>query len=192
MRKHGLWKNIFGHKEKVLVDVGGRTEQMTRTQSFRYNELKESRPRAKPEKYRNPLAESRYSLADAAFRLMIGEDELLRKAAEGRYRLYVDASGLSGRWRRRAANGEVSESGLGTIATGLLRLRQKACQELSVNGLAEVGTLDLCDKAGSADARLDDDTLLNLFGWGPGDKQFFPATPLMVDRDMIILLPPLK
>ena len=33
--------------------------------------------------------------------------------------------------------------------------------------------------------------MLSLFGWGPGDKQFFPSEPLAVTRDRIILLAPL-
>ena len=192
MSKAGLWKNIFGQKEKVSVSVEGKTETMTRTQSLRFNELQETREPLVPAKYTNPLESSRYSLADAAFRLMLSENELLQKAADGQLRCYIDAAGLTGRWRKRAPNGEVTQSQPCTIATGLLRLRSRACQELEVNGHAEVTALDYCEKAGSADARLDDDTLMSLFGWGQGDKQFFPEKPLFISRDLVILLPPLR
>ena len=34
--------------------------------------------------------------------------------------------------------------------------------------------------------------IVALWGWGPGDKQFFPESPIVVDNRMLILLPPLR
>ena len=191
MARIGFIRGVLGQKEKVSVKVGGKTELMTHTQSFRFNELADSKRESGTPAYHNPLDEARYSLADAAFRLMLSEDEVLRKAVAGNVRLYVDMAGQAGRWRRRGPDGIVSQSAVGMIGTGLLKLRERACHELDARGRAIVNTLDFCTVRGVSDAGFDQATLDNLRAWGPGDKQFFPLHPLNVERDMLVLLPPL-
>ncbi len=192
MPKAGLFKSIFGQKEKVVVDVGGTPHAMTHTQKFRFEELKESQRELNANAYKNPLEDSRYSLDDAAFRLMLSPDEVLDKAIVGKYRVYVDVSDVTGEWRRRELNGTVSQSEASTIRSGILRLRRKSLQALKDGGSAQVRVLEYCTRAAHTDQRLDNFTLANLQGWGPGDKQFFPVTPMVVDRSMLLLLPPLS
>ena len=43
MSKFSLWKNVFEHREKVPVKVGGKTELLTNTQSYRFSEISEAR-----------------------------------------------------------------------------------------------------------------------------------------------------
>ena len=191
MSKIGLWKNIFGHKEKVAVSVGGRTELLTQTQSYRFSEISEQTDAASRPSYSNPLEDARYTLSDAAFRLMISEDEVLAKAAAGGMRLYVDVAGMSGHWCRRDHEGNVSQSSVATISRGWLRLRSRACVDLAKHGRAIVRTLDLCEIADASQTSLDDNTLADLQAWGSGEKQFFPLHPLTIDRDLVVLLPPL-
>lgn len=192
MPKAGLLKSIFGQKEKVVVDVGGESHAMTHTQKFRFEELRESQRELDSRTYRNPLEDRRYTLDDAAFRLMLSPDELLDKAIAGKYRVYVDASGATGTWRRREPNGAVTQSEVGTIRSGVLRLRKKSLHVLKDASSTQVAVLDYCDRAANTDERLDNHTFANLQGWGPGDKQFFPIAPMVVDRGMLILLPPLS
>lgn len=191
MSKIGRWKNIFGHREKVAVKVGAKTELLTNTQKFRFNEIREVRGAPLRRTYRNPLDDTRYGLDDAAFRLMITTDEVLARAAAGGLRLYVDVAGKSGHWARRDVEGNVSQSSVSTIRSGLLKLRSRACEDIARHGRAVVRTLDLCRTNGFTTAGLDDDTLANLRAWGPGDKQFFPLHPLTIRRDSVVLLPPL-
>ncbi|MDJ0793497.1 MAG: hypothetical protein QNI98_04560 [Woeseiaceae bacterium] len=191
MSKIGRWKNIFGHREKVAVKVGAKTELLTDTQSYRFSEISETRDAPMHPAYQNPLNDTRYSLEDAAFRLMITEDDVLAKAAAGGLRLYVDVAGKSGHWARRDLEGNVSQSSIFTIRAGLLKLRSKACDDLAKHGRAIVRTLDLCRTNGLTTAGLDDDTLASLRAWGPGDKQFFPLHPVTIERGAVILLPPL-
>ncbi len=191
MSKIGRWKSIFGHREKVAVKVGAKTELLTDTQSYRFSEISETRDAPERPVYQNPLNDTRYSLEEAAFRLMITADEVLAKAAAGGLRLYVDAAGKSGHWARRDLEGNVSQSSVFTIRAGLLKLRSRACDDLAKHGRAIVRTLDLCRTNGLTTAGLDDDTLANLRAWGPGDKQFFPLHPLTIERGDVILLPPL-
>lgn len=192
MPKAGLWKSIFSQKEKVVVDVGGKPHSMTHTQKFRFEQLKKSERELNAKTYRNPFEDSRYSLDDAAFRLMIDPSELLRKAAAGKYPVYVDVGGVTGMWRRREPNGTISESEAATIQSGVLRLRRDTIQALHSDDGTQVRVLDYCDEAANSDERLDDFTLENLRGWGPGKKQFFPAAPMIIDRSVLILLPPLR
>ena len=190
MSKIGLWKNIFGYKEKVAVSVGGRTELLTQTQSYRFSEISEQTDAPPRPSYCNPLEDARYTLCDAAFRLMISEDEVLAKASADGMRLYVDVAGMSGHWCRRDEDGIVSQSAVTTISAGWLKLRTKACEDLSKHGRAIIRTLDLCEVADASQTGLDVNTLANLRAWGPGQKLFFPLHPLTIERDMVVLLPP--
>lgn len=140
----------------------------------------------------SPFDKPFYALAEAAFRLMLSEDEILKKAANGRMRLYIDAAGVSGKWRRRAPDGRIGESLVRTMPSGYLRLRRRACQELADTGQATVKTLEMCSVVGHEQANIQEELLVDLWGWGPGDKQFFPEPPIVVDKHMLILLPPLR
>ena len=190
MAKAGTRKGLFGHKEKVLVDVGGELQEMTDTQSYRFGELEKAR-RELPAQ-RNPLDEDRYTLESAAFRLMTSEDDVLKKAIAGRFSVYVDASGLSGHWRRRDSQGNSSQSDLATIRGGLLRLRRETLVEVKEKGRASVKALYYCAVAANTDQRLDRETRDNLHAWGPGDLKFFPVKPMTIDRGQLLLLSPLS
>jgi hypothetical protein len=191
MPKIGFWKSVLGPKERVPVKVGSKTELLTHTQSYRFDELSDSgRLRAPP--VVNPLEDARYSLEDATFRLMLSETDILRAAVDGDIRLYIDMAGQAGRWRRRDPDGVVSKSSVGIMKAGLMKLRGRACRELAESGRAVVRKLDFCKDAGTTRTGIDHDTLENLRAWGPGDTQFFPLHPLNVERSMVVLLPPLK
>jgi len=190
--KTAVWRNIFRHREKVAVRVGGKTELLTDTQSYRFDEISDVRASPDRTTCRNPLEDARYKLADAAFRLMISEDEILAKAAAGGLHLYVDAAGKSGYWCRQDREGIVSRSSVMTIGRGLLKLRSRACTDLARHGRAIVRALDQCLANDNSQVRLDDATAANLRAWGPGHKQFLPLHPLTIERDMVILLPPLN
>ncbi len=192
MSSIGRWKNIFGHREKVAVNIGGKTEMLTDTQSFRFEEISKPSDAAQIPSYRNPLEDSHYRLADAAARLMIEEDDLLANAAAGRLDLYIDVAGTSGQWHRRDPEGNVSQSSVTTIRCGWLKLRAAACADLARQGQAIVHALDLHRTDGFRQPDSNDNTLANLQAWGPGEKQFFPLEPLTIDRDKLILLPPLR
>lgn len=140
----------------------------------------------------SPFDKPFYTLEDASFRLMLSQNEILNKAANGRMRLYIDATGVAGRWRRRAPDGSIGESLVRTMPSGYLRLRTRACKELLETGRATVKTLDICTVVGHEKANIQEELLVDLWGWGPGDKQFFPETPIVVDKHMLILLPPLR
>ena len=185
------WKSIFAQREKVAVEVKGKTEMLTNTQAYRFKEISEERNPDTPADYVNPLDDTQYKLADAAFRLMIPEGEVLSRAEAGSLRLYVDMSGQSGHWARRDPEGNVSRSSVSTIRSGLLKLRAEACRDLAQHGRAIVKTLDLCNSIGAQRANLDHSTLSNLLAWGPGDKQFSPLHPITVERSSLLLLPPL-
>jgi hypothetical protein len=189
MSRISMWKNIFGHREKVAVEVDGKIELLTDTQSFRFSEISEMRDISSRQSYRNPLEDTCYRLEDAAFRLMVSEDEVLEKAAGGDLHLYVNAAGMPGRWRRRDQEGNVSQSVVATVRSGMLMLRSKACADLSKHGRAIVRALDLGRSNELSQAGIDENTLANLRAWGPGEKQFFPLHPLRVERDMVVLLP---
>lgn len=189
MAKVGARKGLFGHKEKVLVDIGGELQEMTDTQSYRFGELEKSR-RELPSR-QNPLDDVRYDLESAAFRLMTSEDDVLGKAIAGRFRVYVDASGMIGQWRRRDSEGNLSQSGLASIRDGLLRLPHRSLVEVKERGRATVTALQYCEIAADTDQRLDRETRDNLHAWGLGDLQFVPAEPMIVERRQLLLLPPL-
>ncbi|HNP34324.1 MAG TPA: hypothetical protein PKK10_00615 [Woeseiaceae bacterium] len=192
MSKIAQWKRIFGHteKQKVLVQVSGRTEAMTETQSYRFEELTRSRVAGEIAADRNPLEDSQYGLQDASLRLMITEDQLLQKAAAGLICLYVDITGLQGHWQRNDAAGELDQPALAVSKSGLLALDQKACEELAASGTAQVLTLFIPPASNLAILNIDPDTQASLLAWG-GSRQFCLRDPLCISRDDIRLLPPL-
>ena len=192
MSRISRWKNILGYREKVAVNIGRKTEMLTHTQSFRFKEIAKGNNAPKLMSYRNPLEDSHYRLADAALSLMVKEDDILAKAAAGTLELYVDVAGTSGRWHHRDAEGHISQSSVTTMRCGWLKLRTNACVELEKRGHSIVHALDLRRTDGFTQASGNDNTLASLRAWGPGEKQFFPLHPLKIDRDGVILLPPLR
>lgn len=192
MLKIAQWKKILGHseKQKVLVEVSGKAEVMTDTQSYRFEELTSTRDTEKVAADRNPLDDPQYKLQDAAFRLMITEDELLQKAAAGSIFLYVDTAGLQGHWRRRNAAGEIHQSELKVSKSGLLALDQKTCKELAATGTAQVSTLHFRPRSDLSMLNIDQETLATLIAWG-GNRQFCLQDPMQIGREEVLLLPPL-
>ncbi len=190
--KIGTWKKIFRYRDKVSVDVGGKTELLTHTQSFRFSQIAENRDVPSHAARCDPLEDEPYRLQDAALHLMVTEDDVLASGAAGVLPLYVDVAGRSGRWCRQDQSGDVSQSAVATIRSGLLRLQAKACADLARHGRAIVQSLNLCTAHGRSRAGVDDATLTDLRALGPGDLQFFPLHPLTVERDMVFLIPPLE
>ncbi len=190
--KIGTWKKIFRYREKVPVDVGGKTELLTHTQSFRFSQIADQRETPSRTAFGHLPEDEQYRLGDAALRLMITEDEVLARGAAGELLLYVDVAGQSGRWRRHDPGDDVNQSSVATIRSGLLRLQLKACADLARHGRAIVQALDLCTVNVHPRASVDDAALTGLQTLGPGELQFFPLHPLTVEREMVFLLPPLK
>lgn len=192
MARIGQWKRILGQtgKQKVLVKVGGKHTPLTETQSYRFSELREQRAADSGATDCNPLQESRYSLEDASFRLMIDEDQLLQKAAAGSLCLYTNAEGLSGRWQRDG-DCDATQSTVRTLKSGFLALDVRSCRELANEGRTSVTVLHFDGAAESAASNVDLETLETLNAWGPGEKRFHLQEPFSVDRDSVVLLAPL-
>ena len=192
MAKIGQWKKILGHakKPKTRVEVSGKSEVMTITQSFRFEELTKRRDTGTPVADRNPLEESKYGLEDAAFRLMITEDQLVGKAATGAISLFVDAAGLPGHWQHSDAAGEILRSPEQVLTSGLLALNQKSCQELAVAGIAHVSALDFSSTSDPSALNIDPHTLATLLTRG-GNRRFHLRETLCVGRGEVLLLSPL-
>lgn len=184
-------KRILGGtgKQKVLVSVGGKDAHLTETQSYRFSELSGQRE-VDSQSTNNPLEESRYALGDAAFRLLISEDQLLRKAAAGSVRLYTDAAGLTGRWQL-GDGGDAVKSSFRALKSGFLALSTESCHELMQTGSTSVSVLDFCSNADPAATNIDNDTLETLQAWGQGHKQFYLQHPIHVDRYKVVLMAPL-
>ncbi len=193
MAKTGSWMKILGNtgKQKVLVRVGEKMEQLTETQSYRFVELTKTEASKNDASSVNPLDDLRYGLEDAAFRLMISEDELLQRAAAGTIRLYSDASGLTGRWQRGQVDIDAVRSSARLLKSGFLALSVDACAELANKGRARVTVFELPASANPAGTNVDQETLQALSAWGHGNKQFQPQEPVEIDRNDVVLLSPL-
>ena len=185
-------KRILGRtgKQKVLVSVGGKDARMTETQSYRFSELNGQREAESQTAANNPLEESRYGIEDAAFRLFISEEQLLRMAADGSVRLYTDAAGLTGQWQR-GDGADAVKSSFRPLKSGFLALSTESCHELMETGITSVSALDFCSNADPAATNVDRDTLETLQAWGQGHKRFFLQQPILVDRDKVVLMAPL-
>ena len=193
MPKDSGWKKIFGsRKPTVPVRVGDKAEEMTETQAYRFDELTQAgRQDARPVSD-NPLDQSRYSLADAAFRLMTDEADLLQRAAANSIKLYTDVSGLAGRWRRIDGSGDAMESSLRTLRSGYLKLSTLSCLDLASIGSTNVSVFELPDIFDPSTLELDAETLQELSAWGREKKCFCVPEPKRVSTDEVILLAPLS
>ena len=193
MPKDSRWKKIFGsRKPTVPVRVGDKAAEMTETQAYRFDELTQSGQQDARPVNDNPLDQSRYSLADAAFRLMTDETDLLQRAAANSIKLYTDVSGLAGRWRRIDGSGDAMESSLRTLRSGYLKLGTLSCLDLAAIGSTIVSVFELPDISDPSTLELDAETLLELSAWGSEKKCFCVHEPKRVSTDEIILLAPLS
>ncbi|MCH8100478.1 MAG: hypothetical protein IIB74_08580 [Proteobacteria bacterium] len=186
------WKNIFGcvQKPTVTVQVGDTVEELTDTQAYRFEELTRGGARKAQAVYDNPLAQPRYSLEEAAFRLMTSEDAILQRAASGTVKLYANAAGLAGRWRRLDANGGSVESSLRTLRSGYLGLTVLSCNELALSGSTRVLVFEFPDISDQSALNLDVETLQELSAWSKEKKVFCLSEPWWVDRDAIVVPAP--
>ena len=192
MSKLQQWKKIFlpETKEKVQVLVGSKEEQLTTTQSYRFDQLQKSRE-ADHERPANPFEESRYSLAEAAFRLMISEQDVLTKASTGELRLYADASGRQGCWQHLVAGRVAEQSSLQTLARGYLALAFPDCKKLEKLGHADLTVLELPSSQKLAAAGLDKRRIEELRPWGEGKVVYRLREPMRIETGDVVLLPPL-
>ena len=188
------YKKILRHiiKPKVSVTVGRKVEEMTDTQAYRFAELSQDDATASHASDDGPFERSRYSLEEAAFRLMVSEDEILRRAESGAVRLYIHVAGFEGRWRRLDDNGAASESSLRTLQNGYLRLTASSCRELAVKKHVDLSLVELPESPVPPALAIDSETLQELSAWGGEKKCFFLRAPRRIDRDGVFLLAPLR
>lgn len=191
--KVSQWKKIFGlsRKPKVTVQVGSKAEEMTETQAYRFDELAQSNIQERKAPSDNPLEQSRYTLEEAAFRLMTGKGDILKQAGEGLVDLYVNAAGLSGRWRRIDGDSKATESSTRALRSGYLGLTALSCKELALRGHTDVLVFELPDIRDPSKLEFDAESLQELSAWGHGKKCFCVQQPLRVDREEVVLLAPL-
>ena len=188
------YKKILRHiiKPKVSVKVGRKVAEMTDTQAYRFAELSQGDAELQQEPEGNPFEQLRYSLEEAAFRLMIDEDEILRRAASGTIGLYVNAAGFEGRWRRLDASGNVRESSMRTLRCGYLALTELSCRDLASNDNTRILLAELPASPVDAGLELDGETLQELSAWGGEKKCFCLHETRTVSRSDIALLAPLS
>lgn len=193
MSRSKPYKRILEHlmKPKVAVQVGPKVEEMTDTQAYRFVELTEANAGERRPANDNPFEQARYSLEDAAFRLMLGEDEILSRAVSGSIGLYASVAGLEGRWRQLGRPGETLESSTRTLRSGYLALTVASCKELALRGEARVSTFELPELPDPDKLELDGATLQELSAWGKQEKCFCVCEPQRVNRDDIVLMAPL-
>jgi hypothetical protein len=191
--KDSNWKKLLGRsgKTKVPVIVDGKAEVMTDTQAYRFGELTKTGSQRVPSDGGSPLEESVYSLSDAAFRLMLSDAELLQKAAAGSIRLYANVAGMTGRWRRVGADGEVAESSARTLPSGYLALMQRSSAELAASGGCVVQVFELPDIETPSTLNFDPETLQELSAWGDAKKFFCVSAPCRLGPGDVVLLAPL-
>lgn len=193
MSKINRWKEIFGYagKQKTRVRVGKKYEDMTGTQAYRFDELKQpERADSQPDASTAPR-KTRYALAEASDRLNVSEKHLLQEAASGSINLYVDVGGLKGRWRRGANDSGSIVSSVQTLTSGYLALTSRSCNEMANFGSVNVLVLEFHCPPDPSAVDLDGETMAALSAWGDCEKYFCLREPLLVDRNKIVLLAPL-
>ncbi len=191
MSKVSQWQKILGRtaKPKSPVLVGGKSAEMTDTQAYRFSELKTSNGQVSQAANADPFGQSKCSLEEAAFRLMISEDDVLQRAAAGSINLYTSATGLAGRWRRVDENGQVIESSSRILRSGYLALTVHSCRELTLSKGVNVLVFEMPIHADTSPLNFDAETLQELSAWGSEKKCFCVREPHWVDHDSIVLLP---
>ncbi|MEM9209482.1 MAG: hypothetical protein AAGA61_09560 [Pseudomonadota bacterium] len=191
MPKLSQWTRMFSPgKETVSVQVGDAVAEMTKTQRYRFDQL--SRTWSAEEEDENPFEKSRYTLAEAALSLLQTEAEILSAAAAGQRHVYVNGEGLTGRWRRSAANGSAVHSQPMQLVSGYLALPPLACAPLADGQRSVVSVLECRLPADPSFAEFDASQLANLRAWGAGQKFFCLTEPLSIRTEAIVLLAPLS
>jgi len=193
MSKINRWKEIFGYAgiQKTRVRVGKKFEKMTGTQAHRFEELTQpKRADSQPDASTAPR-KTRYALAEASDRLNVSEERLLQEAASGSVKLYVDAGGLKGRWRRGANDSGSMVSSVQTLTSGYLALTSRSCSDMANFGSINVSVLEFRCPSDPSAVDLDRETMAALSAWGDCEKYFCLREPLWVDRNRIVLLAPL-
>ncbi len=193
MPKDSPWKKILGRsgKPKVPVVVDGKAEVMTHTQAFRFGELSKTGAQQIPSPSDNPLEQPCYSLGDAAFRMMRSEADLLQMALAGSIRLYVNVAGMTGRWRRVAGDGEVTESSERQLSSGYLALNTGSCEELADQGNSNVLVFEFPDIADKSRLNFDAETLQELSISGAAEIFFYVGAACRVSLGDVVMLAPL-
>ncbi len=190
-KSQGLRKFFAQAKKTVPIKIGNKLMQFTTTQAVRLGELADRRRDAAEGGPAQGLDQSRYSLEDAAFRLLQSEDMLLAQAADGKQVLYVDVSGLQGRWMCRNAEGEVLQSNVQALDRGFLALIDKDAKTLHQQGHCDVSIVELVLPPDAAVANIPRDVMTALQAWGDARKAFRLEAPLRVERSAVVLMAPL-
>ncbi|MCG8369728.1 MAG: hypothetical protein MJA32_04340 [Proteobacteria bacterium] len=193
MSRSVQWRKIFGFSKKptVKVRLGDRLEKLTDTQAYRFEELNQKNTGGRPAESRNPFEASRYSLEDAAFRLMVGDEAILQMAASGSVDLYTSVAGLVGCWRQEAIDGSVVDSPEVTLRSGYLALTLDGCRDLARRGQARVSRFEFKRLPDPSVTELDGETLAVLSTWDGDEVSFVAREPRTVEQDDTVLLAPL-
>lgn len=173
------------------MQVGGSHVEMTDTQAYRFEELQKSRESTNGAGTRGVFDELRYSLEDAAFKLMTTEASLLEKAAAGKLRLFIDAAGMLGNWRSYNADGEPRESTPQSMPSGFLALTVKSCGELVENGRTQVAFVEYVQDVDPEALDIPADVLAVFASWGVGNRFFCFSSPAEIGADQVFLMAPL-
>ncbi|MEM1176084.1 MAG: hypothetical protein AAGA33_08680 [Pseudomonadota bacterium] len=190
-KSQGLRKFFAQAKKTVPIKIGSKLMQFTTTQAVRLGELADRRRDAADGGPAQILDQSRYSLEDAAFRLLQSEDMLLAQAADGKHTLYVGIAGLDGRWMCRSTDGEVLQSNVQSLDRGYLALVKKDAKTLRQHGHCDVSILELVLPPDAAAADIPPAVMTALQAWGEVGKAFRLESPLRVDRSSVVLMAPL-
>jgi len=189
-KSQGLMR-FFAPAKKVPIKVGNKTMQFTSTQAVRLNELADRRRAANDDDAAHGIEQPRYALEDAAFRLLQTEEIVMAQAADCKFPVYVDASGLEGTWMARTADGDVLKSSVQTLERGYLALMAKDVQRLMQTGECDISILEFSLPPDPSAAELPNAVVTALGCWGDAKKVFRLQQPLRVDRAMIYLMAPL-
>jgi len=193
MSKVERWKGIFGKSKapKKTVRVGNSFEEFTHTQAYRFNQLTKSNGGQRSRGDGNPFDQAKYSLGDAAFRLMTSEADVVRRAASGEAHLFVPAAGIKGRWRYLSPDDKATESSDLMLNSGHLALTIGTCRQLATSECAEVSVLLFPTSADAATLEFDAETAAVLSTSGKRKIAFLMAKPRRISRDELVLMAPL-
>ncbi len=181
-----------GSKKRVSVEVEGAPVEMTKTQAYRFDELKQNRLRDTAGGERGLFDEDYYSFADASMRMMVDERELLTRAAEGKVRVYADIGGAEGHWRSYGSNGDARESSPLVLQSGFLALTVQSSREILDKGESTVAVFEYACPQNLASLGINADALAAIANWGDCARFFCLSSPRPVRTDDLVLFPPLR
>ena len=177
MNKVNRWKKIFTPTdEKVQVTVGGRLAELTRTQSYRYNELSGS------------FTLQRRTLAESARRRKQTEASLFAAAGDGHLVLYVNCTGLSGTWRLEQPAGQSQRTKPLTLKSGYLALPAAVCSKLSQQSSAIITVVEFKPSTEPEVLDLDPGQLAELTAQDAVRRYFCLSQPMTVRPDSVYLI----